>query len=158
MNKSIIRTAKVEDLIELKAMYLKMYDQLGLYGLPYRLNEETIEDVLNIQLKARTSKFFVAENEERLIGFVAVDVMKMDRKLLYDRDNIMGHVKDIYVDENIGRSGLGSMLLKEAEEWLKNSGATIIECNVMIDNEPAQKFWSKSQYQVMANIYFKKIG
>lgn len=157
MSEITIRPATTDDLALLSAMYCDMYDTLASYGMPYRLNEETIQDVLLIQLKARTTRFFVAEFDEKLVGFVAVDVMKMDRKLTYDKDNIMGHIKDIYVSKDIRRTNIASQLLKEAEAWALESGASIIECNVIINNIPAQNFWSNNSYEVIGKIYCKKL-
>lgn len=151
-----IRPAVIEDVVALSSMYCDMYDTLFSYGMPYRLNEETIEDVLMLQLKARTCGFFVAESDEGLVGFVAVDVMRIDRKLIFDENNIMGHIKDIYVNSTVRRTSVASKLLKTAEDWAKDSGATIIECNVIVNNEPAQRFWNNSEYEVMGKIYCKK--
>jgi ribosomal protein S18 acetylase RimI-like enzyme len=157
MEETIIRPATVEDISQLSNMYCNMYDLLFSYGMPYRLNEETIEDVLMLQLRARTSKYFVAEKNEELVGFVAVDVIRMDRKLSYGENNIMGHIKDIYVSLDISRRGIGAKLLTTAEEWAIENGASIIECNVIENNKPAQRFWNNSQYEAIGKIYCKKI-
>lgn len=157
MGEISIRPATVEDVGQLSNMYCEMYDILFSYGMPYRLNEETIEEVLTLLLKARTSKYFVAEKDGELVGFVAVDVVRMDRKLSYDENNIMGHIKDIYVSSSISRAGIGTRLLSMAEDWARDNGATIIECNVIVNNEPAHNFWNDSQYEVIGKIYCKKL-
>lgn len=157
MAETIIRSATVEDIGQLSNMYCNMYDILSSYGMPYRLNEETIEDVLMLQLRARTSKYFIAEKDGELVGFVAVDVVRMDRKLSYGENNIMGHIKDIYVSSDVSRAGIGTELLTTAEEWAMENGAAIIECNVILNNEPAQNFWNDSQYEVIGKIYCKKL-
>lgn len=157
MAETTIRPATVEDVVQLSDMYCKMYDTLFSYGMPYRLNEETIEDVIMLQLRARTSKYFVADKNGELVGFVVADVVRMDRKLSYDEDNIMGHIKDIYVSPSVSRMGVGTKLLAKAEEWAVENGASIIECNVILNNEPAHEFWNDSQYEAMGKIYYKKI-
>lgn len=158
MGDIIIRSANIEDAGQLSVMYRKMYDILFSYGMPYRLNEETIEEVLKLLLKARTSKYFVAESDGELVGFVAVDVVRMDRKLSYDQNNIMGHIKDIYVSASASRTGIGTQLLNQAEDWARDNGATIIECNVIENNMPAHRFWNDSQYEVIGKIYCKKLN
>ena len=155
MENIIIRPAVIEDVGQLSDMYRKMYDILFAYGMPYKLNKETIENVLMLQLKARTCKYFVAEKDGQPVGFVAVDVMRMDRKLSY-KNNVIAHINDIYVSPAVGRTGIGTELLKRAEDWAKENGASIIECNVIADNEPAQNFWNDSQYEVLGKIYCKK--
>lgn len=157
MTQIAIRTANVEDIDQISNMYCKMYDILLAYGMPYRLNEETLGDVLILQLRARTSKFFVADKNGELVGFVVADVLRMDRKLSYDENNIMGHIKDIYTSPSVSRMGVGTKLLTKAEEWAREQGATIIECNVILNNHPAHDFWNDSQYEVIGKIYCKKI-
>lgn len=154
----IIRPAVIDDIDELSNMYIEMYDILVSFGMPYRLNEETIKGVLSLQLKARTCKFFVAEIEGQLVGFVVADVMRMDRKLNYDESNIIAHIKDIYVSATMSKLGIATKLLVAAEAWAKDNGATIIECNVIADNVPANNFWNKSDYNILGQIYFKKIS
>ena len=157
MSKVKLRQANIDDIDLLSKMYCDMYDTLVSYGMPYRLNEETIQDIILIQLKARTTRFFVAETEKKLVGFVAVDVMRIDRKLDYDENNIMGHIKDIYVSYDARRANVASQLLKEAEGWAMENGASIVECNVIINNIPAQNFWSNNNYEVIGKIYCKKL-
>ncbi len=156
MAEIIIRSATVEDVGQLSDMYCSMYDILFFYGMPYKLNEGIIKEVLMLQLRARTSKYFVAEKDGQLVGFVAVDAMRMDRKLSY-KNNIIGHIKDIYVLPDVGRTGIGTKLLAKAENWAKENGVSIIECNVIANNEPAQNFWNDSQYEVLGKIYCKKL-
>lgn len=151
----IIRPATIEDVEQLSDMYCSMYDILFSYGMPYKLNREAIGEVLMLQLRARTGKHFVAEKGGQLVGFVAVDVMRMDRKLSY-KNNVIGHIKDIYVSSAAGRTGIGTELLTRAEEWARENGASIIECNVIANNEPARNFWSNNRYGVLGEIYCKK--
>lgn len=155
MKEIIIRSAAEEDAGQLSDMYCNMYDILFSCGMPYKLNKEAIGEVLLLQLKARAVKYFVAERNGQLVGFVAVDVMRMDRKLSY-KNNIIGHIRDIYVSPDFGRMGIGTGLLAKAEGWAKENGASVIECNVIADNEPAQNFWNDSQYEVLGKIYCKK--
>ena len=157
MTEIIIRSATIEDIGQLSDMYYKMYDILFAYGMPYKLNKKTIAETLILQLKARVSKYFVAEDDGQLVGFVAVDVMRMDRKLSY-KNNVIGHIRDIYVSPAVGRTGIGTKLLAKAEDWAKENGASIIECNVIANNEPAQNFWDDNQYEVLGKIYCKKFG
>ena len=155
MTKVIIRPATIEDVGQLSDMYCEMYDILFIYGMPYKLDKKIIGEVLILQLKARACKYFVAEKDGQLVGFVAVDVMRMDRKLSY-KNNVIGHIRDIYVAPAVGRTGIGTELLAKAEEWAKENGASIIECNVIANNEPAQNFWDDNQYEVLGKIYCKK--
>ena len=151
----IIRSATIEDVGQLSDMYCEMYDILFDYGMPYKLNRGIIGEILVLQLKARACKYLVAEKDGQLVGFVAVDVMRMDRKLSY-KNNVIAHIRDIYVSPDVGRTGIGTELLAKAEDWAKENGASIIECNVIADNKPAQIFWDDNQYEVLGKIYCKK--
>jgi len=155
MENIIIRPANIEDRDPLKDMYIHMYDILSSFGMPYRLNEEIIDDVLSLILKARTNKIFLAEMEGKLIGFVVVDIARLDRKLSYKPNNIMANIKDIYVIPSLGRTGVGQRLLNTAENWAFENGASIIECNVLNNNEPALKFWNNNEYEIMGKILYK---
>ncbi|MDI9476586.1 MAG: GNAT family N-acetyltransferase [Natronincolaceae bacterium] len=155
MSEVVIRSAVIEDIGQLSDMYCEMYDILFTYGMPYKLDKKIIGEVLILQLKARACKYFVAEKDEQLVGFVAVDVMRMDRKLSY-KNNVIGHIRDIYVSFAVGRTGIGTKLLAKAEDWARENGASIIECNVIANNEPAQNFWDDNQYEILGKIYCKK--
>ncbi|MFW5649641.1 MAG: N-acetyltransferase family protein [Candidatus Alkaliphilus sp. MAG34] len=155
MAEIVIRPATIEDVNQLADMYREMYDILFAYGMPYKLNRGTIGEVLMLQLKARACKYFVAEKDGQLVGFVAVDIMRMDRKLSY-KNNVIAHIRDIYVSPAVGRTGIGTELLAKAEDWARGNGASIIECNVIANNEPAQNFWGDNQYEVLGKIYCKK--
>ena len=57
-----------------------------------------------LQLRARTGKLCGGKGGQ-LVGFVAVDVMRMDRKLSY-KNNVIGHIKDIYVSSADGQESI----------------------------------------------------
>lgn len=73
MSEVVIRSAVIEDIGQLSDMYCEMYDILFTYGMPYKLDKKIIGEVLILQLKARACKYFVAEKDEQLVGFVAVE-------------------------------------------------------------------------------------
>lgn len=84
-------------------------------GYEYPL-EATVQK-LNMLLNSGSDKIFVAVSEDKIVGYVHVN----DYDVLYapHMKNIMG----IAVSSEYKRQGIGSALLKNAEEWALSAGA-----------------------------------
>jgi len=95
----------------------------------------------------------VAEQDGNPAGFVAAWVEKTSGQGTYSRLVRLvqgpirrGHVSEIVVLGRFRRTGIGSRLLRAAEERLQNRDCDIIELDVGYSNSGARRFYGKSGY------------
>ncbi len=82
--------------------------------------------------------FYVAEVDNSIVGYVI--------GLL--RRRIIGHIISIAVSKRYMRRGIGSKLLKKAEETLRRMGAKVLRLEVRNSNIPAINFYVKHGYKI----------
>jgi hypothetical protein len=49
------------------------------------------------------------------------------------------------------------MLLSAAEAWLRASGVTVVECDILAENAPSLKFFAKHEYRDFCRIFYKTL-
>jgi ribosomal protein S18 acetylase RimI-like enzyme len=54
-----------------------------------------------------------------------------------------GMVYDLAVTASHRRRGIGSALVERALEWFSGRGLTLLQCGVVMANEPARAFWRR---------------
>lgn len=96
-------------------------------------------------LGAPGARAWVAEEQEELapvqsalVGFVIVRQVGRDR----------GHVITLDVREDRRRRGIGTTLLKTAEDWLARQGVQRVRLETAVENQAAVAFWQRAGYQV----------
>ncbi|AAL80152.1 N-acetyltransferase [Pyrococcus furiosus DSM 3638] len=122
------------------------------FPISYEEYEERHEELFESLLSQGEHKFFVALNERsELLGHVwicitldTVDYVKI------------AYIYDIEVVKWARGLGIGSALLRKAEEWAKERGAKKIVLRVEIDN-PAVKWYEERGYKARALIMEKPI-
>ena len=83
---------------------------------------------------------WVAEEVGEMAGFILVRRVGRAR----------GHVVTLDVQENRRRRGLGSRLLAEAEDWLREQGARHVWLETAVTNEAAVAFWRHAGFETTA--------
>jgi ribosomal-protein-alanine N-acetyltransferase len=74
---------------------------------------------------------------EKIIGFIIAEARRPT-----------GHIITIDVLPEARRAGIGSSLLREAEDRLRRAGATIVELETAVDNAAAIQFYKRKEYFV----------
>lgn len=147
--------------LELLAVERRFYPEMG-SPTPWAGSESEIRR----QMRLPGSRFFVAEREGRIVGYVrvmAVDSSRgrggMAERLARRFFNVIwrrprpnvaatgGLISGIFVLESERRSGAGRLLLAAAEEWLRSVGMKNCTVHVMAANEAALDFWADSDYR-----------
>lgn len=67
-------------------------------------------------------------------------------------------ISHLSVQPDLGRSGVGSKLLKRAEERAVELGARITQCTIRTTNEPSINFFTKHGYSSAASFYYPYTG
>ena len=122
-----IREAKVSD--------SRAIAELARTGLGYDCDDELVKQRV-AGLKENFDAAFVAETEGKVIGFI--QIVKYEPLYFEDMVNIMG----LAVSEEYRRKGIGSMLLKRAEEWAREHNIRCIRLN-----SGGQRTWAHEFYR-----------
>jgi ribosomal-protein-alanine N-acetyltransferase len=96
----------------------------------------------------------VARENSDVAGFVIAQIE-------VEENQLFGHIITLNVPPKYRRKGVGSKMLKEIEEILKQKGITECKLEVREDNSAALKLYQKSGYQKIGkleNYYGKKHG
>ena len=135
MNKNyFIREAVITDAEDI---YYINKTSLG-YDYDFEKQKAKIEVVLN----DKTQVIFVAECDNKVVGYIHLvnyDVIYAD-----NFKNCLG----LAVDNDYKRNGIGSALLKQAENWAKENGAAGIRLCSGVEREKAHQFYQSQGYEV----------
>ncbi len=80
-------------------------------------------------------------------GFIIADRFRQPRT-----SRAMGRIITIDVAPQAQHSGLGTLLLKKAEEALSQAGCDSVLLEVAVDNQPALRFYKKHGYSVLKTL------
>jgi ribosomal protein S18 acetylase RimI-like enzyme len=86
----------------------------------------------------------VARLDGAVVGFVMYGLERGD----YAQDVSRGIVRNIYVAPDHRGGGLGSELLRAAEEELAGAGADVVALEAMAANDEARRFYDRHDYDV----------
>ncbi len=152
-----IRKAQETDLPALFTLYDRLYDTLSGFGLPFSLNSDEMKGVLGAMLKSRFCLITVAEEDGRIVGFLSAGISRMDRKLQFQGQNMIGIVSDIYVEPALRGKGVAKELLACAEDWFRENGIGLIESYVVMENHASAAFFKKHGYSDMSRLMMKTL-
>ena len=101
----------------------------------------TQEEMLDFLLLP-AARVWVAEEQQppgaaAVVGFI-----------LIQRWKTRAHIITLDVDRDHRRSGIGSALLRAAEEWLRTCGVRRVRLETATGNEAAVAFWQHAGYRV----------
>lgn len=142
MTDAEIGPARTNDLDELVDLWAKLVRGQQPYGtlLLVAENETVVRNWLSQLIVfdgIRTARI-----EDRPIGFVTFE-MDMDR---FSRSKTSGFIHNLFVESAYREAGVGSKLLEQAEQVLRNRGADRVRLEVMATNERACDFYDDRGY------------
>lgn len=111
------------------------------------------------QMNQPGTRFFIARDGASIAGYIKVMIHGQSRQSAWRRafDLVMrrprpnvaavgGVIAGIFVRETARRSGVGRLLLKHAEDWLRTQGMTSFNIQVLCANRAALRFWEQEGY------------
>jgi len=103
------------------------------------------EQLIRFADRTRTEGLFVAQVAERgVVGFVWVSALWLEHEAVQD----VALIKDICVEPEARRLGIGRRLMEEAEAFARLHGAERITLQVTATNEPAVALYRSLGYEV----------
>lgn len=183
----LIRAARAEDAESLAALSreLLLYEKSLNAAMGELTGWAASPEEIRKQLLRPNNRFFVAEKNSELIGYIKVMIQGrpltrrelgfvrwlMDRLeevarkavnfvLRRPRPNVEiigGYIAGIYVHPQSRRSKVGRELLTAAENWMVAQSIPITELHVLYLNEAARRFWEAAGYQPLTLGMRKKL-
>ncbi len=139
-----IRQGTAEDLEQLLRLYHDYHNGLLEVGMNYDLNEETLPRVLQNRLRSRLVLTAVAEDAEgALQGFAFCSILRLAPEYTCCGETSVGYLNDLYVAPQARHQGLAQKLTAYAENWLREQEVSVMELQVLGQNEKAQQFWKQ---------------
>lgn len=186
-NNLLIRNAQPLDAVTLAALsrQLLLYEK----SLNETMGELTAwassEEEIRKQLLRPSHRFFVAEKNGEVVGYIKVIVAGQQlareelgmSRWLFDRvetaarkivnfmlrrprpnvEAIGGYIAGAFVHPDARRAKVGQQLLAAAENWLRAQGIGSTELHVLFINEGARAFWEDAGYEPLTLGMRKKL-
>jgi len=105
-----------------------------------------------------TLRYFLALSSAQCL--LAVEKNVIVGFILSERDGALAHIITLDVAEGHRRSGVGSLLLKTAEEMLAAQGVRTVFLETAVNNHAAVNFWSRHGYTeegILKRYYLNRI-
>ena len=106
--------------------------------------EEGYAWFLETQLRERDAVVFVAERNERVVGYVYAGLEPLSWKELRGPS---GFIHDIVVEEAVRGGGIARELLEAAVRWLRERGAPRVVLWTAAQNERAQRIFAAAGFR-----------
>ena len=138
MNGVVYREATEADFPIITEMYAKL-DRL------LRQHTYTFPEVENVgqlwldtfrRTLGRFSVLYVAEYQGQVVGFI---IARLKRVPEYLGGVMVGELKDMWVEHEVRRLGIGEKLLRLAIEWCHAQDVYSVEAQILLGNEPILK-------------------
>jgi ribosomal protein S18 acetylase RimI-like enzyme len=92
----------------------------------------------------------LAEYGERLVGSIHVSLRESSPvPILTPR--VYAVIENVIVDEVFRQKGIGQMLMREAEAWAQENGASMVELNVYDFNQAAIALYERLGYHMVSH-------
>ena len=91
----------------------------------------------------------VAFAEKQIAGFIVLNLEEVSKGRIAKE---IGHVITIDVLPEFRRSGVGSLLLKAAEERLAGDGCSTLLLETAVNNESALRFYHKHSFEILKTL------
>jgi len=97
-------------------------------------------------LEAINEKYtLIAEIDGKAVGFLIGKIIKTSAG---DARHLnQARVENIYVDENIRKSGIGAKLIEKFKDFCRNNDVNRLDVSVLADNEVAVEFYKKMGFK-----------
>jgi ribosomal protein S18 acetylase RimI-like enzyme len=150
----LIRTAEADDYQSVLRL-MAIGDQFHQAGRPdifaaYQGPART-EDDFKVLVADENTALLVAKRQPEIVGYIHACFKQSDQtKMPIFAQRSYVTIESIVVDQAFQSSGIGQMLMDEAQSWAQGKGADSIELNVFEFNHKALRFYQNLGYETMS--------
>lgn len=119
-----------------------------------RSTREVPAHELDALLRDTACAAWIAEHEERVVGFCTVRVQTAPPGV---RESARALITELYVRPEARRSGLGRALVDTALAWARERGAERVEVRVAARNEAGQSFWRSLGFGAFVDVLDRRL-
>lgn len=145
----LVRQYRDEDRAKLKQCFIELQDFEHRIEPRRKPGDEIVDRYLKklfLQCSYSGGAIFVATLEENVIGFACVFPREsLDAEL--NSTYQVAYLVDLIVNEKHRRQNAGELLMKTAESYAKEQGASSMVLNVLCANVVARKFYASMGYE-----------
>lgn len=136
----MIRKATIDDLFLVAELVKKIADFHHALDPHYKpsSNFKNLEEDISDWFTDKDGVVFVAENAEKIIGYVRGSV---EEAPYYASAKKIGVLNDIIVEEKYRRRGVAKELFARLLDWFKMKNIKNIELSVDVRNKEGEAFW-----------------
>jgi ribosomal protein S18 acetylase RimI-like enzyme len=142
----------IEEIIKLAFEFEDYLDELESTPENERVSKDTIKNVLLEGFSDPKHIFFVAEVEDKLIGFSDFWVYPE-----FIHGGHCAYLNNLYISKENRRVGIGSNLLSATIKKSKELGAVALHISVLPENVIAQNFYKKNGIDWQILMFEKKL-
>lgn len=113
---------------------------------------ETLENRIDKMLIDDNYKIFVAQKDNETVGFIGVHF-----GLAFEIDGIVMRIIALAVKEEYQNKGIGTALVKAAEEYARKNGVTVIGVNSGLQRTAAHNFYEKQGFYKKGYSFIKPL-
>ena len=145
----------IKDLLGWLQEYLKEIDNSGYTIYKEEFKECYFEKKLE-EVKKYNGKIILYEEENKIVGLVIGCINNEEEETTEFKVPKRGRITELVVSQNSRSKGIGTILLKEMEKYLKSIGCLDILLGVLAYNEDAIEFYKKNGYHIHTIDVIKK--
>ncbi len=134
----------VKDLLLELALYISSIDREGYNIVTDKTREETFIDDMKI-LKENNGIIRLYIEDDKVIGLIMGTIIKEEDTHSF-KSPLRGRINELIVSKNSRSTGIGSKLINNMEEYLKEKGCKDIIIEVFGYNDLAYDFYIKHGY------------
>ncbi|MCS6956909.1 MAG: GNAT family N-acetyltransferase [Aquificaceae bacterium] len=135
-----VRRAEESDIKELVEVYLRGYKGLEEYSYTH---PDDVQAYLNWLFRRDVAGIWVAEENGRIVGFVASDGNWFSKR----EGKVVGAIHELIVLPEYRNRGIGKALVEKALEYFRSRGLDIAELWVGDENTRAIEFYKKLGFE-----------
>ncbi|MCJ8165919.1 GNAT family N-acetyltransferase [Pontibacter sp. E15-1] len=142
----MIREADPDDIDDIYALWHELLDMHQSHHPVFRYkpgSDQELHKELLSRLKARDTRFFGYVRQDEWQGLIVATLKQSAPGFRLSRK---GYIAETIVKERYRGTGVGSLLVEAARNWLIDHGADHIELQVSVKNKAGIRFWERQGF------------
>lgn len=120
--------------------------------LGYNCELESLKNRVDKMMKRGNYQIFVAEDDNKVVGYIGCV-----NYLAFELENEGMKIIALAVSKEYRRKGIGTQLLKTAEQWAKENNIEVVLLNSGLPREEAHTFYESQGYFKKSYGFIKKL-
>ena len=140
-----IRKAKIDDIEELRKLYLALEEDGVRYQPEHFVIGERTEDFFQSVFKSDNQDILVADIGGKTIGFVHVMILQQKKVSCLKPQSVV-YLQDLCVREDMRNRGVGTALIRAAKDYGKEHKVDFIRTQVFPGNVDGMRFYERNGF------------